>query len=203
MRNGKCSPCLNRTAQKRSNLPLWDYGYYARYSAGLICYHFHVKNFENDKNIIHLTNFKSNVQGSVHHKYIPFDIFPTRCNFTQVICFWKTGLHVSGGISTHHQEHIQLNLQYLVLVKPLLLPAAIAAGSSNGLTSTRYCKYSCMCSWWWVEIPPETCRPVFQKQITCVKLRLVGNISKGMNFKSFPFIRKKMRTERHEYLSFS
>ena len=42
------------------------------------------------------------------------------------IYFWITALHVSGGISTHHQEHTQLYLQYLVLVKPLLLPAAIA-----------------------------------------------------------------------------
>jgi len=57
-----------------------------------------------------------NIQGSVHHKYIPLDIFPTRCNITQFIYFWKTALHVSGGISTHHQEHTQLYLQYLVLV---------------------------------------------------------------------------------------
>ena len=28
-------------------------------------------------------------------------------------------------ICTHHQEHIQLYLHYLVLVKPLLLPVAI------------------------------------------------------------------------------
>ena len=34
---------------------------------------------------------------------------------------------------THHQEHIQLYLQHLIFVTPLLLPAAIAAGSSNGL----------------------------------------------------------------------
>ena len=40
----------------------------------------------------------------------------------------------------------QLHLQHLVLVKPLLLPAAIAAGSSTGLTSTRCCKFSCVCS---------------------------------------------------------
>jgi len=38
--------------------------------------------------------------------YIRFDIFPTRCNFTQFIYFWKTALHISGGIFTHHQEHI-------------------------------------------------------------------------------------------------
>jgi len=68
-----------------------------------------------------------NVQRSVHRKCIPSDIFPTRCNITQFIYFWKTALHISGGVSTHHQEHTQLYLQYLVLVKPLLLPAAIAA----------------------------------------------------------------------------
>jgi len=61
----------------------------------------------------------------VHRKYIPFDIFPTRCNITQVIYFWKTALLFSGGISTQHQEHTQLYIQHLVLVKPLLLPAAI------------------------------------------------------------------------------
>ena len=37
----------------------------------------------------------------------------------------ETALHVPGGISTHNQEHIQLYLQHLALVKPLLLPAAI------------------------------------------------------------------------------
>ena len=42
-----------------------------------------------------------------------------------VYLYMETVLHVSGGISTHHKEHTQLYLQYLVLVKPLLLPAAI------------------------------------------------------------------------------
>ena len=37
----------------------------------------------------------------------------------------ETALHVSGAISTHHQEHTQLYLQHLALVKPLLLSAAI------------------------------------------------------------------------------
>jgi len=50
--------------------------------------------------------WKFDVQGSVHRKYIRFDIFPTRCKFTQFIYFWKTALHVSGVIFTHHQEHI-------------------------------------------------------------------------------------------------
>jgi hypothetical protein len=74
----------------------------------------------------------------------------------------------------HHQERKQLYLQHLVFVTPLLLPAAvveelepglsvlrvadtthstlkpvsssstIAAGSSNGVTNTRCCRYSCV-----------------------------------------------------------
>ena len=40
----------------------------------------------------------------------------------------ETALHVSGGITTHHQERKQLYLQHLVFVTPLLSPAAIAAG---------------------------------------------------------------------------
>jgi hypothetical protein len=39
-----------------------------------------------------------------------------------------TALHVSGGTTTHYQEHKQLYLQHLVFVTPLVLPAAIAAG---------------------------------------------------------------------------
>jgi hypothetical protein len=37
----------------------------------------------------------------------------------------ETALHVSGGISTNHQEHIQLYLQHLLFVTPLMLSAAI------------------------------------------------------------------------------
>ena len=41
------------------------------------------------------------------------------------LCYLKTALHVLGGNSTHHQERIQLYLQHLVFVTPLLLSAAI------------------------------------------------------------------------------
>jgi hypothetical protein len=41
-----------------------------------------------------------------------------------VYLYLETALHVSGGISTYHQEHIQLYLQHLVFVTPLLLSAA-------------------------------------------------------------------------------
>jgi hypothetical protein len=35
-----------------------------------------------------------------------------------------------------------------------------AAHSSKGVTNTRCCRYSYMRAWWWVEVPPETCRAV-------------------------------------------
>jgi len=42
-----------------------------------------------------------------------------------VYLYLKTALHVSSSTCTHHQERIQLYLQHLIFVTPLLLPAAI------------------------------------------------------------------------------
>jgi hypothetical protein len=42
-----------------------------------------------------------------------------------VYFYLETALHVSGGTSTYHQERIQLYVQHLVIVTPLLLFAAI------------------------------------------------------------------------------
>jgi hypothetical protein len=39
--------------------------------------------------------------------------------------YLENALHVSDGTSTHHKERIQLHLQHLVFVTPLLLSAAI------------------------------------------------------------------------------
>jgi hypothetical protein len=44
----------------------------------------------------------------------------------QSLFYLETALHVSGGTTTHHQERIQLYLQHMVFVTPLLLSAAIA-----------------------------------------------------------------------------
>ena len=107
-----------------------------------------------------------------------FYIFATRCNITQFIYFWQTALHVLGGISTHHQEHttvftvsgIYLSNRYCYL--PLLWKSWNWFECGMGIVlicfgavadSTHNCKYNCVCSWWWVEIPPETRRAVFQK----------------------------------------
>jgi hypothetical protein len=42
-----------------------------------------------------------------------------------VYLYLETALHILGGTSTHHQERIQLYLQHLVFVTPLLLSVAI------------------------------------------------------------------------------
>jgi hypothetical protein len=42
-----------------------------------------------------------------------------------VYLYLETALHVSDGTSTYHQERLQLYLQHLVFVTPLLLSAAI------------------------------------------------------------------------------
>jgi hypothetical protein len=44
--------------------------------------------------------------------------------YTVHLCL-ETAVHVSGGTFTHHQERIQLYIQHLVFVTPLLLSAAI------------------------------------------------------------------------------
>jgi len=35
--------------------------------------------------------------------------------------------------------------------------STIAVGNSNGVTNTRCCRYSCLRSWWWMMLSPETC----------------------------------------------
>jgi hypothetical protein len=57
-------------------------------------------------------------------------IFQYTCISNKLQCYTvylylETALYVSGGTSTHHQERIQLHLQHMVFVTPLLLSAAI------------------------------------------------------------------------------
>jgi hypothetical protein len=102
-----------------------------------------------------------------------FVIISNKTQRYTVYLYLEIALHISGVTSTHHQERIQLYLQHLVFVTPLLLSAAsnsstiaadsvrqpqhtqtgsnsstIASDSSNGVTNTRCCRYSCMRSWW-------------------------------------------------------
>jgi hypothetical protein len=90
-----------------------------------------------------------NVHGSVHRKTVL--IYIQQDATLHSLFYLEPALHVSGGITilsggttTHHQKRKQLYLQHLVFVTPLLLPAAVAADSSNGVTNTRCCRYSCL-----------------------------------------------------------
>jgi hypothetical protein len=54
-----------------------------------------------------------------------FQYISNKMQLYTVYLYMKTALHVSGVISTHHLERIQLYLQHLLFVQPLLLSAAI------------------------------------------------------------------------------
>jgi len=73
-----------------------------------------------------------------------FQIYIQQDATLRSLFYLETVLHVSGGTTIHHQERIQLYLQHLVFVTPLLLHAAVAADSSKGVTNTRCCRYSRM-----------------------------------------------------------
>ena len=54
-----------------------------------------------------------------------FQYISNKMQLYTVYSYLETAVHVSGGTSTYYQECIQLYLQHLVFVPPLLLPAAI------------------------------------------------------------------------------
>ena len=56
---------------------------------------------------------------------VVFQYISNKMQLYTVYLYLETALHVSGGTSTHHQGRIQLYLQHLVFVTPLLLHAAI------------------------------------------------------------------------------
>jgi len=64
-----------------------------------------------------------NFHGSVHRNNIL--IYIQQDATLHSLFYLESSLHVSGVTSTHYQERIQLYLQHLVFVTPLLLPAAI------------------------------------------------------------------------------
>jgi hypothetical protein len=89
--------------------------------------------------------------------------------------YLKTALRVSGVTITHHPEQKEMYLQHLVFVTPLLLPAAIATDSSNGVTSTRCCRYSYLApADGWKYLPKHV--EQFPDKINCITLHLAGHI---------------------------
>ena len=54
-----------------------------------------------------------------------FQYISNKMHTLHSLFYLETALHVSGGTTTHHQERIELYLQHLVFVTPLLLSVAI------------------------------------------------------------------------------
>jgi hypothetical protein len=89
--------------------------------------------------------------------------------FSRCIYFYKLFCICSGSSSAHHQKYKTVHTA-LGIVRTILLPAAIvdeielrsisstiAASSSIGLTIPNAVR-RILCSWWWAEKPPETCK---------------------------------------------
>ena len=131
---------------------------------------------------------KFNVRGSVHRKYIPIYVQQDATVHSLFIsgncstCF-RWYLHPSSGAHTTVSTAFGIchtvtpNCRYCGRVGTGLSvrqhtqtssnSSTIAASSSNGVTKTRRCSYSCMCSWWWVEVLAETRRAVSRKNEQC------------------------------------
>jgi hypothetical protein len=129
--------------------------------------------FSNHVYLIKISS-KLNVHESLHLNNISICVYIQQDATLHSLLYLEIDLHFSGGTSTHHQEHKHLYLRHMIFVTPLLLSATIfkelelvcsnsstiAADSSNGVTNNRCCRYRCMRSWWWVDIPPESYRAV-------------------------------------------
>jgi hypothetical protein len=61
-----------------------------------------------------------------------------------VYLYLETALHVSGGTSTHHQERIHHRVRHPQHTQTGSISSTKAADSSNGVTNTGCCRYSCM-----------------------------------------------------------
>jgi hypothetical protein len=73
----------------------------------------------------------------LNRKYSKFNVFKVYESIQSIFCYisnkmqrytvylyLETAVNILGSTTTHHQEHIQLYLQHLVFVTPLLLSAA-------------------------------------------------------------------------------
>ena len=103
-----------------------------------------------------------NVHGSVHQVYS--NIYPTRCNVTQFIYIWKL-LYMFRVVPPiimsannciysiwYHPKHVEQFPDKMNCVRHPQhtqtgsTSSTIAADSSNGVTNTRCCRYSCLLS---------------------------------------------------------
>jgi hypothetical protein len=130
-------------------------------------------------------------------------VYPTRYNVTQFIFIWKlfymfrvvpppiirSAYNSIYGIwyLSHRYRYLPLSWKswnwFECVVYGVRHPqhtqtssntSTIAAGSSNGVINTRYCRYSCLRPWWRVMYHPKHVEQ-FPDKINCVTLHLVGH----------------------------
>jgi hypothetical protein len=100
---------------------------------------------------------KGTSRSRVRASWIYVNNCPTRCNYIQFIYVCKLLYMfrvVSPSIirSSCHCIHTICSSH----------PVTFMTGCSYSLTSARWCGHSDMSSWWWVEIPPQTCRAIYR-----------------------------------------
>jgi hypothetical protein len=90
------------------------------------------------------------------------NIYPTRCNVTQFIYIWKL-LYMFRVVlpPTIRSAYTCIYSICYLSHRYCYLPLSVGTGLSVlWVAYARCCRYRCMRSWWWVEVPPETCRLV-------------------------------------------
>jgi len=93
-------------------------------------------------------------------------------------------LPVSGGSCAHHQEHTIVHTASGS--QPILLLAATAASSSIGWLPEAVC--TIVCSWWWAQEPPETCKAsvkINKFKKNCILLAVICNYITYCNRKTY------------------
>jgi len=75
--------------------------------------------------------------------------------FLKFILFWNNTLHVSDGLSVHHQEFKTVHTATGICQTDTV---------ACSLAGTRW-KCTVLNSWRWMERPSETCRVLFQNKI--------------------------------------
>ena len=116
----------------------------------------------------------------VEEFFLYSSIYPTRCNFTRFIYIWKL-LYVFRVVPPPIIRSAQTTVSTAsTICHTITATCCYRGGVATGLSvlwvvytthstlkpvssyvaNTRCCRYSCLHSWWWVMVPPKTCRAV-------------------------------------------
>jgi hypothetical protein len=85
------------------------------------------------------------------------------CMFISIIYMFRVAMWPSSGeliVSVRHLLYTCMSpfgVQIWMRPQSICSCSTTAESSRDGLTGARCCDYSYMCSWWWVELPPEKC----------------------------------------------